>query len=69
MVAVLFMHLIIKAINAGQGGCLVVASEHDYSRRADALQAEHITDSFNRVVASIDVVAQEDNARLALVRN
>jgi len=64
-IAILPLHLIIEAINPGQRRRLMIAPKHDNLPRIEALIGKQEGNSLYRVIAPINIVAQEDD-RLAL---
>ena len=60
VVSVLFLDFIVEAVSPREGRGFVVASEEDEGGGAEALEDEEVADGFGGLVASVDVVSEED---------
>ncbi len=64
MIAILSQDLVIEAIGPSQGSSLVVSPEQHVGGRVEAFERKQVADGLNGVVATVDVVSEEDVAAL-----
>lgn len=64
MIAILSEHLVIEAIGPSEGSSFVVAPEEHVGGRVEAFERKQVADGLDGVVATVDVVSEEDVAAL-----
>ena len=68
-ISIFLDHLVIKAIDLGEGRCLMVPSDQDDGTRIQAFITKQQAHSFNGVIAAINIVSQKYIFLLSYFRN